>query len=111
VRLNSKKADFSAFCFDMLTGADAPGIERLITAPDAELGAYADMKSIRALWQELRQRQGRGYATTGRGTEMWRLVAAESWLRSQADPGFVDEMLARSDVRPPSVHPAGERRG
>jgi asparagine synthase (glutamine-hydrolysing) len=109
VRLNSKKADFSPFCFDMLTGADAPGIERLIAAPDAELGAYADMDLIRGLWQGARQRQGRGSATSGWGTDMWRFVAAESWLRSQADPGFVDEMLARPDVRPPSVHPAAER--
>jgi hypothetical protein len=110
VRLNSKKADFSAFCCDMLTGADAPGIERLITAPDAELGAYADMELVRRLWKEDRRRRERGYATSW-GTDMWRLVAAECWLRSQDDPGFVDEMLARPDVRPPSVHPVGRRRG
>ena len=109
VRLNDKKANFSAFCFDMLTGADAPGIERLLTARDAELGAYVDIELIGQLWQDGRPKQVRGYATTSWGTDMWRLAVAECWLRSQADSGFVDEMLARPDVRPPSVRPAGER--
>lgn len=111
VRLNNEKADFWPFCFAMLTGADAPGIEWLITAPDAELGAYVDMELVRRLLKEDRQKRGRGYATSRLGTDMWRLAVAECWLRSQADPGCVDEMLARPEVRPPSIRAAGTRRG
>ena len=107
VRLNNDKAVFSPFCFDMMAGADAPGIERLIAAPDAELGAYADLEQIRRLWHD-RPKPEAGFATTSWGTVVWRLAAAESWLRSQSDPGFVDRMLARPDVRPPEVRPAAK---
>ncbi len=33
VRLSNQKADFSSFCFEILTNADAPGIERLLDRP------------------------------------------------------------------------------
>ena len=107
VRLNGEKANFSRFCFDIVTGADAPGIERLITAPDAELGAFADLAQIRSLWRHERPQRAPGSATTSWGTDVWRLAVAECWLRSQSDPGFADEMLACPDVLPPRVRPAG----
>jgi hypothetical protein len=101
VRTNNVKANFSPFCFDVLTVGDAPAIETLLTAPDAELGAFVDMQLVRERW---RDRPERGPTSTMVwGTLIWMLAAAECWLRSQADPAFVDEMLARPDVRPPSV--------
>jgi asparagine synthase (glutamine-hydrolysing) len=106
VRLNGNKAVFSPFCYDMLTGADAPGIERLLTAPDAELGAYVDTEHVRRLWNQERPTPGAGRATMSWGTDMWTLAMAECWLRSQANPGFVDEMLARPDVPRPRVRPS-----
>ena len=110
VRLNSRKAIFSPFCFDMVTGADAPGIERLITAPDAELGAFADIERIRRLWHDDRPKRGPRYGTMAWGATVWRLAAAECWLRSQSNPEFVDETLAHPDVRPPSIRPVSDRR-
>jgi hypothetical protein len=101
VRLNDQKANFSGFCYEMLTGADAPGIGRLLTAPDAEIGAYVDLDWIRRMWLHDRPRPGE--KTMMWGTEIWRLAAAETWLRAQADSGFADEMLARPDVLPPAV--------
>jgi asparagine synthase (glutamine-hydrolysing) len=102
VRENNVKANFSPFCFDVLTGGDAPGIETLLMAPDAELGGFVDMDWVRRRWLD---RPERGPTSTMIwGTQMWMLAAAECWLRSQADPSFVDEMLARPDVRPPTVH-------
>jgi asparagine synthase (glutamine-hydrolysing) len=101
VRTNNVKANFSPFCFDVLTVGDAPAIETLLTAPDAELGAFVDLKWVRQRWQD---RPERGPTSTMVwGTLIWMLAAAECWLRSQADPSFVDEMLARPDVRPPSI--------
>lgn len=100
VRLQAQKAVFSSFCVDALTGADSAGIERLLTARDAELGAYADLERVRRLWHD--ERPSTAVAATSWGTAVWRLAAAEAWLRFQADPGFVDELLARSDVPAPS---------
>jgi asparagine synthase (glutamine-hydrolysing) len=102
VRLNDQKADFSSFCFEVLTNADAPGIEHLLDAHDPEIRAYADMEWVRHRWLHDRPAPGR---YTGRwGTVIWRIIAGECWLRAQADPGFVGDMLAREDVRAPSVH-------
>jgi asparagine synthase (glutamine-hydrolysing) len=105
VRLNDQKANFSAYCYETLTGADAPGIDRLLMAPDAELGAYADMEWIRRQWQHDRPKPGTG--TGPWGTAIWRVVAAECWLRAQADPSFVENMLARPDVLPLQTRPIG----
>ena len=102
VRLNNQKADFSSFCYEILTNADAPGIERLLDAPDPEIGAYADMEWVRHRWYH--DRPAPGKYTGPWGTVIWRIVAGECWLRAQADPGFVDDMLAREDVLAPSAH-------
>jgi asparagine synthase (glutamine-hydrolysing) len=102
VRLQTGKAVFSPFCAEAITGADAPGIEQLIDTGDAELGAYVDMEFVRSLWQQARA-SGAG-ASMALGTEVWRFAAAECWLRFQADPGFADEMLDRSDIAAPAAH-------
>jgi len=101
VRLQSQKAVFSSFCLDALAGADSPGIARLITAPDAELGAYVDMAWVKKLWHEGRPRTGDD--STYWGSVVWRLAAAEAWLQLQAKPEFLDEMLADPDVPAPSI--------
>ena len=102
VRLNNQKADFASFCFEMLTTADAPGIQRLLDAPNPEIGAYVDMEWVRRLWHHDRPAEGQ---QTGRwGTLIWHIVAGECWLRTQADPGFVENMLAHDDVPPPGMH-------
>jgi hypothetical protein len=100
--LQTGKAVFSPFCAEAITGADAPGIEQLIDTGDAELGAYVDMEFVRSLWQQARA-SGAG-ASMALGTEVWRFAAAECWLRFQADPGFADEMLDRSDIAAPAAH-------
>jgi asparagine synthase (glutamine-hydrolysing) len=102
VRLDPRKADFSSFCFDVLTNADAPGIERLLRAPDAEIGAYADIDWVRHRWSHDRPAPGR--YTGPWGTVLWRVIAGECWLREQSGPAFVDDLLAHADVRPPAVH-------
>ena len=101
VRLETQKADFSPLCAEAIAGPDAPGIERLLTADDAEIGAYADMDYVRALW-----RSGQPGAATGSmswGTTVWRLAAAECWLRLQTGASSLDELLASGDAPAPSL--------
>lgn len=107
VRLHGEKANFSAFCFEMLIGDDAAGIDKLLMAPDAELGAYVDMDRVRRLWREERPGRHAGPASAAWGTEIWKLAVAESWLRSHADPSFAAEMLSWPEVSPPEVRAAG----
>lgn len=99
VRLQSQKAVFSSFCHQALTGADSAGIEQLITVHDAELRAYADMDWVRRFWHTGRSKTGG--SSTYWGTTVWRLAAAEAWLRSQADPASLDAML--DQVPQPSI--------
>jgi asparagine synthase (glutamine-hydrolysing) len=99
VRVQTQKADFTRFCERAMVNADAPGIGRLLTAPDALIGAYADLAWIGAAWAQ---------TTAGRGTPeqlatLWRLAAAEAWLKEQASPGFADAALDRPDVPAPVV--------
>jgi hypothetical protein len=101
VRLNDQKANFSAFCYEMMTGADAPGIHEVLTAPDAEIGAYVDLEWVRRRW--LHDRPQPGQYTGPWGTDMWAILAAECWLRSMSDPGFLENMLGRADVLPLSA--------
>lgn len=101
VRLNGEKAVFSTFCQQTMTGSDLTGIEALVTAPDAAIGAYMDLDWIRQYWY--RERPGAGRTSMRWGTMMWFLAATEIWLRSQSDPSFVDNMLARYDILGPAV--------
>jgi asparagine synthase (glutamine-hydrolysing) len=99
VRVQTRKADFTKFCERAMVTADGPGIARLLTAPDALIGAYVDLEWVRASW-------GRTVAGHGRPewlAALWRIAAAEVWLRAQADSQFVDTALAQPDVPAPSV--------
>lgn len=99
VRLQTRKADFTGFTERAMVVADAPGISRLLTAPDALIGEYADLRWIRHSWGRIIA----GHHDPGWLTALWRLTAAEVWLRSEADADFLDTALARPDVLPPSV--------
>lgn len=101
VRLQTQKAVFSSFVVEAIKGADAPGIERLLTADDAELGAYVDLDYIRALWHRGQPRASLGSISWG--TTAWRLAAAECWLRLQSRSPLLDELLVDPDVPPPGV--------
>lgn len=95
VRLQPRKADFGPFVHAAVTRADAAGIERLLTAPDAELGGYVDREWVVRNWRRLRA--SRFGEQPGLST-LWRLASAECWLRLQSDPGFAERMLADPEV-------------
>ena len=50
VRLQTRKANFSAFAVQTMQ-ADAAGLERLLFAPGAEIGAYIDLGWLRQRWR------------------------------------------------------------
>ena len=103
VRLQAQKANFSPFCAEMIAGAEARGVERLLTGDDIELGAYVDMDYVRTLW-----RSGQPGMATGSmrwGTVVWRLAAAECWLRLQSGAAALDELLDLGDAPAPLVQP------
>ena len=106
VRLDNRKAIFSPFCFDMLTGTEAAGVDLILTAPDAEIGAWADLGKVREMWGALRPSRAPGMATTDWGSDIWRLVAAESWLRSLADPSYAETFPERAGLVRPQMRPS-----
>jgi hypothetical protein len=99
VRLQTQKADFTRFVERAMVGADSPGMGRLLTAGDALIGAYADREWVRRTWANTTA----GHGTPGQLGTLWRLTAAEVWLRTQADPAFADAALAQPDVPAPEV--------
>jgi hypothetical protein len=82
-----------------MVNADAPGIARLLTAPDALIGAYADLEWVRRAWGRTAAGQGKPQWLGA----LWRLTAAEVWLRAQSDPDFLDAAQAQPDILEPSV--------
>jgi asparagine synthase (glutamine-hydrolysing) len=78
VRLRPGKALFDSLLLDCLAGADGVHAQALLTDPRAELGAYVDLPSLRsALFGPSAQQSFRWM------WQVWRLVNAEYWLRSQ----------------------------
>lgn len=93
VRTQPSKANMSSFCHDALTGEDAAGIGRLLTAADAEIGAYVDLDWVRRTWDATRS--GAGGASWW---ILWWFASFECWLRLQTEPRVLDEMLADPSI-------------
>lgn len=101
VRLQTQKANFSPFCATAILGADALGIERLLLAGDAEIGVYVDMDYVETLWRS--GQPGAAKRSTSWGTAIWRLAAAECWLRLERGRSAIDDLVSSGDVPRPSV--------
>ena len=104
VRRQKQKADLLGFCVQVIRGVEVPAIGRLLSAPDAELGAYVDMEWLRKLWYgDWPAGRRNGYPLSA----IWAFVHCELWLRGQADPRFLDDLLESPDVPEPSLHAVG----
>jgi asparagine synthetase B (glutamine-hydrolysing) len=80
VRLRPHKALFDSLLVDSLMGPDALAVRALLSAPRAELAAYVDLGEIRRTLLD----PGPSAASPFRWMyQVWRLVNAECWLRSQ----------------------------
>lgn len=85
VRLRPQKALFNSLLVDCLAGPDGLATHQLLTDPDAELRAYADLRRVqRDLFDTDRLRRERPFQWMW---QVWRLATAEFWLRAQANPG------------------------
>lgn len=95
VRLRPAKSTFDAIFHDALTGPDLPIVRELLTAPNAELRAYADLD---ALEQRLLAPPVPTHprARSRWAVQVWRLVTAEWWLRMLADGGFPGRLLEQA---------------
>jgi asparagine synthase (glutamine-hydrolysing) len=81
VRLRPGKARFESLIVSCLTGADAAAMRAVLSNPRAELGAYLELSRMRAELLDsdvlLRHSPFRWM------WQVWRLLTAELWLRSQ----------------------------
>jgi asparagine synthase (glutamine-hydrolysing) len=81
VRLRAHKALFNSILVDSLLGPDRAAVDQLLGHPNAELGAYVDLKGMRA---SLLSRDAPMTGAFQWMEQVWRLVTMECWLRSQA---------------------------
>jgi asparagine synthase (glutamine-hydrolysing) len=104
IRVRRGKSYFDPLLIDCLAGSDRVRLRPLLTAPDAEVGRFADRESVRSMVD------GGPWAHPGGQRawlrDVWRLATAECWLRSQADRGFARHLLDRG----PTSHRLGPHR-
>ena len=105
VRLRPGKAWFHSLIVDCLTGSDWALLHRLLADPGAELGAYVDLKAMRAtLLDSERRRRENPFRWMW---QVWRLLTLECWLRAEARPAEIASIgrLAsppRVEIDPPT---------
>jgi asparagine synthase (glutamine-hydrolysing) len=98
VRLRPQKALFEQLIVSAMRGPDGAEIERILTAPDAEVGAYVDRERMRsALFGTGAVRKEDEFRWMW---QVWRLLTAEVWLRSLSTAdGLVKPKTALSGAR------------
>jgi asparagine synthase (glutamine-hydrolysing) len=99
VRLRPGKAYFESLIVSCLTGPDAAAMRTVLSDPRAELGAYLDLGRMRAELLDaevLLQREPFRWMW-----QVWRLLTAELWLRSQhglLDDSAIKPLLSSANV-------------
>jgi asparagine synthase (glutamine-hydrolysing) len=99
VRLRHAKSNFDAVFHERMAGGDLDPVRELLCSRDAEIGAYVKPDVVREL-VERPPLDDRG-ALGGWALEVWRLVTAECWLRSQADRSFAADLLSSGRLAEP----------
>lgn len=94
VRLRTRKSNFDAVFHAALAGRDLPAARRLLEDPAAELHAYFDLPELNRALFDGRPPTDPG-SRQGWAIWVWRLLTAECWLRSEADPGFLEQLVER----------------
>jgi asparagine synthetase B (glutamine-hydrolysing) len=98
VRLRPQKALFEHLIAAAMRGPDGAAIREILTAPDAEIGAYVDRTRMQAaLFGTAGVRKGDEFRWMW---QVWRLLTAEVWLRSLgAENGFAEPKKPLSAAR------------
>jgi asparagine synthase (glutamine-hydrolysing) len=110
VRMGHRKSDYSGFMHRTLTDDDFGDLCRVLSPPDAEIGAFVDLELVRRdLLERPPQIADPGWARWGR--HIWALATTELWLRSSAlgtdFPRWVEDL----DLRPCRVELLADARG
>jgi asparagine synthase (glutamine-hydrolysing) len=82
VRLREDKVFFNELVVDALCGADREPVEAALGDDRLELGAVAVPEAVRKLWRDGPEGHERGRHAWA--LEVWRVFAAETWLRREA---------------------------
>jgi asparagine synthase (glutamine-hydrolysing) len=100
VRLDVLKSNLAPFYHESVSGPDLGPIREVLTSPDLEIAAYVDVGAVRRL---VEHPPAAGVWGSDRwATDVWRLMAAECWLRAQGDSDYVDAFRNRDDLPRPS---------
>ena len=101
IRLRAVKSFFDEVFQASILTHDLEAVRRLLAPPAAELGAYADLelmgRELLAGTPPTAEIPRRNWCV-----QVWRLVTAECWLRTLADPSFPAETLSSGALRDPS---------
>ena len=84
VRLRPQKALFESLIVSTLRGPDSAAVREILTAPDAEIGAYIDREQMDAAL--FAPAAGQGEDEFRWMWQVWRLLTIELWLRSLSSP-------------------------
>ena len=104
VRLRPGKARFETLIADCLTDADGAAVREILTDPGIELGAYLDPAAMRrSLFDSDALRRSSPFRWMW---QVWRLLTAELWLRSQESP--IDALKALPTPSAPQIAPQTE---
>jgi hypothetical protein len=94
VRTNVVKSDFTDVLLAGIVGSDLPLASELLSTPQSRLREFIRPQELTRLLEGPAERQ------TGRAgswaADVWRLVAAECWLRFQEDSRQLDGLLERA---------------
>jgi asparagine synthetase B (glutamine-hydrolysing) len=105
LRLSPSKSNLAPYYHQGVVERDLPFVRRLLSAPDAEILRYVDAAFVRRLMERPPQVGDRGWLSWL--APVWALVTAETWLRHQGDPGYVERLVGEEPPRPASrVHKA-----
>lgn len=108
VRLRPGKASFNSLLVDAMIGQDGPAIRQLLTDPGAELHAYVDPRAIeRTLFETDRHRREQPFRWMW---QIWRLMTAECWLRTQAIPSEPARQGLAASEPSIAIRPASDTR-
>ncbi|HWO84475.1 MAG TPA: asparagine synthase-related protein, partial [Solirubrobacterales bacterium] len=97
VRLRPQKALFESVIVSTLEGPDAEAVRRILTARDAEIAAFVDMRRMEALLFGTDSVRKAGPFRWM--WQVWRLLTMEVWLRSLSGAdGFLERRAAYSQT-------------
>jgi asparagine synthase (glutamine-hydrolysing) len=106
VRLRPSKSTFDALFHESLAGPDLPVVRELLGDPDAAVGEYVDLATVRT---RLLDPEPPSHPTARMHWALytWRLVTAELWLRSASDADLVPRLGA--SLRQPDLELVSDR--